>query len=160
MAINDGNVRSPSGEGVALPADVDFGRVKVVNIGNPLDQVISRRSLRPDFRNVDLLSAPTDRPFPHTIVADVNRVDLRTAVGNTIRFLRASNVPFVRVPSGSSVDPASFVRQARDLGARNIVVTTGRVSLSPLIQALRQGGFSMRVRQLHRRTFITARAPR
>ena len=55
---------------MVVDADIEFQRhrVKVVNIGGPLDNFITSRSQRPDFRHVDL------NPGPNTIVANVNQV--------------------------------------------------------------------------------------
>ncbi len=48
------------------------GKVKVVNIGGPLDNFRTPRSQRPDFRHVAL------NPGLNTIVANVNEVRLET----------------------------------------------------------------------------------
>ena len=127
------------------------GQVKVVNIGGPLDNFITSRSQRPDFRHVDL------KPGPNTIVANVNEVELETFFGESVRFLRASNVPFITVPTGAFVKPSAFVRQAQSLQVKRIVITTGRFSEFPIIDALNKAGFSVQRRVIHRRTFITAR---
>ena len=84
-------------------------QVKVVNIGGPLDNFVTPRSQRPDFRHVDLNRGP------NTIVANVNEVELSNIFGKHVRFLRASNVPFVPVPTGAFVEPNAFVKQARGL---------------------------------------------
>ena len=125
--------------------------IRVVNIGGPLDNFITPRSLRPDFRHVDL------NPGPNTIVADVNKVDLRTLVGEYVQFLRASNVPFVEIPTGAFVEPSAFVLQAQRLQPKRIVITTGIFSILPISDALTEAGFSVQQRVIHQRTFITAR---
>ena len=130
--------------------------IRVVNVGGPLQDldtlqaVASARSLRPDFVHVDLNEGA------NTIVANVNNSDLSTLVGSNVRFLRASNVPFTRVPSGAFVDPAVFVEQAENISATRIAVITGTESQGPLIEALSRGGWSVRVRQLGERTVVTA----
>ena len=127
------------------------GRIKVVNIGGPLDNLVSARSQRPDFRHVDL------NPGLNTIVANVNEVDLGTLLGNNVRFLRASNVPFVEVPSGDSVEPDAFARQAQNLPVKRIVITTGVFSEQPIGDVLSSVGFQVRRRGINQRAFITAR---
>jgi hypothetical protein len=122
-----------------------------VNIGGPLNNFVSSRSQRSDFIHVDL------NPGPNTIVANVNEIDLSTIVGTRVRLLRASNVPFVEVPSGEFVEPAAFIRQAQSLQVRRIVVTTGVFSEQLISDALREVGFSVRRREIHQRIFITAR---
>ena len=126
-------------------------QVKVVNIGGPLDNFITPRSQRPDFRHVDLNHGP------NTIVANINEVQLRNILGIHVRFLRASNVPFVPVPTGAFVEPSAFVRQAQNLQVKRIVITTGYLSEFPITDALSRVGFSVRRRIIHQRTFITAR---
>ena len=96
--------------------------VKVVNIGGPLDNFITPRSQRPDFRHVDL------SPGPNTIVANVNEVRLETIFRGHVRLLRASNVPFIEVPTGAFVEPNAFVRQAQSLQVKRIIITTGYLS--------------------------------
>ena len=125
--------------------------VKVVNIGGPLDNFITPRSQRPDFRHVDLNRGP------NTIVVNVNEVELRDVFGENVRFLRASNVPFVPVPTGAFVEPDAFVRQARGLQVKRIVITTGYFSEFPISDALSRAGFSVQRRVIHQRTFIIAR---
>ena len=125
--------------------------IKVVNIGGPLDNSITPRSQRSDFRHIDLNLGP------NTIVANVNEVELSSIVGNNVRFLRASNVPFVEVPSGAFVAPSTFAGQAQRLQVNRIVVTTGIFSEQPISDALRDAGFSVRRRIINQRTFITAR---
>lgn len=125
--------------------------IKIVNIGGALDNFVSSRSQRSDYINVDL------NPGPNTIVADVNAIDLSEIVGNGVRLLRASNVPFIEGPSGEFVDPVAFARQAQRLQARRIVITTGPYSEQLIGDALRDAGFSVRRREIHQRIFITAR---
>ena len=96
--------------------------IKIVNIGGALDNLVSSRSQRSDYINVDL------NPGPNTIAADVNTIDLSEIVGNDVRLLRASNVPFADVPSGEFVDPVAFAKQAQKLQARRIVIATGHYS--------------------------------
>ena len=132
-------------------AGVRQGQVKVVNIGGPLDNFITSRSQRPDFKHIDL------NPGPNTIVANVNQVELETIFQGHVRFLRASNVPFIEVPTGAFVQPSAFVRQAQSLQVKRIVITTGRFSEPPIIDALSKAGFSVQRRVIHQRTFITAR---
>ena len=136
---------------VETEAGAQQGKIKVVNIGGPLDNFITSRSQRPDFRHVDL------NPGPNTIVANVNQVGLETIFHGRVRFLRASNVPFIEVPTGAFVEPSAFVRQAQSLQVRRIVITTGHFSEFPIIDALSKAGFSVRRRIMHQRTFITAR---
>lgn len=136
---------------VETDAGAQQGQVKVVNIGGSLDNFITSRSQRPDFRHVDL------NPGPNTIVANVNQVGLETIFQGHIRFLRASNVPFIEVPTGAFVEPSAFVRQAQSLQVKRIVITTGRFSEFPIIDALSRAGFSVQRRVIHQRTFITAR---
>ena len=136
---------------VEADAGIQQGQVKVVNIGGPLDNFITSRSQRPDFRHVDL------NPGPNTVVANVNQVGLETIFQGHIRFLRASNVSFIEVPTGAFVEPSAFVRQAQSLQVKRIVITTGRFSEFPIVSALNQAGFSVRRRVIHQRTFITAR---
>ena len=136
---------------VEADTGVQQGQVKVVNIGGPLNNFITSRSQRPDFRHVDL------NPGPNTIVANVNQVGLETIFHGCVRFLRASNVPFIEVPTGAFVEPSAFVRQAQSLQVERIVITTGRFSEFPIIDALNKAGFSVRRRVIHQRTFITAR---
>ena len=131
--------------------EVQQARVKVVNIGGPLDNFITPRSQRPDFRHVDLNHGP------NTIVADVNQVELRNIFGEQVRFLRASNVPFIPVPTGAFVEPSAFVRQARSLQVKRVVITTGYISELPMSNALSKAGFSVQRRVIHQRIFITAR---
>ena len=131
--------------------EVQQARVRVVNIGGPLDNFVTPRSQRPDFRHVDLNRGP------NTIVANVNEVELRNIFGKHIRFLRASNVPFVPVPTGAFVEPSAFVRQARNLQVKRIVITTGYFSEFPISDALNKAGFSVQRRVIHQRIFITAR---
>lgn len=130
---------------------VQYDRIKVVNIGGPLDNLIATRRQRPDFIHVDLNRGP------NTIVANVNEVELSNIVGHNVRCLRASNVPFVAVPTGAFVEPSAFVRQAQSLMVKRIVITTGRFSELPISEALREVGFSVQRRVIHQRTFITAR---
>ena len=125
--------------------------VNVVNIGGPLDNIITSRSQRPDFVHVDLSHGP------NTIVANVNSVDLKTILGSDIRFLRVSNVPFIPVPTGSYIAPDSFIRQAQNLKVKRIVITTGIFSEDPISVALNKAGFSVQKRVIHQRPFITAR---
>ena len=125
--------------------------IKVVNIGGPLDNFITTRGQRLDFRHVDLNHGP------NTVVANVNEVDLRDIFGDHVRFLRASNVPFVPVPTGAFVEPDAFVRQARSLQVKRIVVTTGIFSEFSISDALSRVGFSVQRRVIHQRVFITAR---
>ena len=125
--------------------------IKVVNIGGPLDNYITPRSQRSDFRHIDLNLGP------NTIVANINQVELSSLVGNNVRFLRASNVPFVEVPSRAFVVPSTFAGQAQRLQVKRIVITTGIFSEQPISDALRDAGFSMRRRIINQRTFITAR---
>ena len=136
---------------VETDAGTQRERVKVVNIGGPLDNFITSRSQRSDFRHVDLSHGP------NTIVANVNEVELRDIFGKHVRFLRASNVPFIEVPTGAFVQPSAFVRQAQSLQVKRIVITTGRFSELPIIDALSKAGFSVQRRVIHQRTFITAR---
>ena len=89
---------------VKTDAGAQQREVKVVNIGGPLDNFITSRSQRPDFRHVDL------NPGPNTIVANVNQIGLETIFQGGVRFLRASNVPFVGVPTGAFVEPSAFVK--------------------------------------------------
>ena len=126
-------------------------RIKVVNIGGPLNNFITSRSQRPDFRHVDLNHGP------NTIVANVNEVELINIFGENVRFLRASNVPFVPVPTGAFVEPSAFVKQARSLQVKRIVITTGYFSEFPISDALSKAGFSVQRRVIHQRVFITAR---
>lgn len=125
--------------------------VKVVNIGGPLDNFITPRSQRPDFRHVDL------NPGPNTIVANINEVRLETIFRGRVRLLRASNVPFIPVPTGAFVEPNAFVRQAQSLQVKRIIITTGYLSEFPIINALSKSGFSVKRRVIHQRIFITAR---
>ncbi len=125
--------------------------IKIVNIGGALDNLVSSRSQRSDYINVDL------NPGPNTIASDVNTIDLSEIIGNDVRLLRASNVPFVEVPSGEFVDPVAFARQAQKLQARRIVIATGSYSEQLISDALRDAGFSVRRREIHQRVFITAR---
>ena len=138
---------------MVVDADIDVQRVgvKVVNIGGPLDNFITSRSQRPDFRHVDLNHGP------NTIVANVNEVELINIFGENVRFLRASNVPFVPVPTGAFVEPSAFVKQARSLQVKRIVITTGYFSEFPISDALSKAGFSVQRRVIHQRVFITAR---
>jgi len=124
---------------------------KVVNIGGALDENVCSRSLRPDYLNVAM------EPRPNTLVANINTTDLSTVVGRNVRSLRASNVPFVSVPSGKFVEPSVFLRQAQSIGARNILVTTGEASESAIINALRDAGYQVSVRTIHGRRIITAK---
>jgi RHS repeat-associated protein len=121
--------------------------IRVANVGGPLDLEflgISRRSLRPDYINVDV------RPGPNTLVGDVNSIDLAANLGNGVRFLKGSNIPTTPLFSGEPhVDPARLVALANALGARHVVVTTGEVSEPGLIRALKSGGWSVRVRQFN-----------
>ena len=126
-------------------------QVKVVNIGGPLDNFITSRSQRSDFMHVDL------NPGPNTSVANVNEISLETIFTGHVRFLRASNVPFIEVPTGAFVEPSAFVRQAQSLQVKRIVITTGRFSEFLIIDALSKAGFSVKRRVIHQRTFITAR---
>ena len=126
-------------------------QVKVVNIGGPLDNFITSRSQRSDFRHVDLNSGP------NTVVANVNEVSLETIFTGHVRFLRVSNVPFIEVPTGAFVEPSAFVRQAQSLRVKRIIITTGRFSEFPIIDALSKAGFSVKRRVIHQRTFITTR---
>ncbi len=137
---------------VGADAEVQQEQVKVVNIGGPLDNLITPRSLRPDFRHVALNHGL------NTIVANVNEVELRDIFGEHVRFLRASNVPFVGVPTGAFVEPSAFVRQARGLQVDRIVITTGYFSEFPISDALSKAGFSVQRRVIHQRIFITARS--
>ena len=125
--------------------------IKVVNIGGPLDNFITSRSLRSDFRHVDLY------PGVNTIVADVNEVELLPIFGSSIRCMRASNVPFIEVPTGAFVKPSAFVRQAQKLQVKRIVITTGYFSIPVIRAALSESGFAVQQRTIHQRTFITAR---
>ena len=125
--------------------------IKVVNIGGPLDNLITARSRRPDFIHVDLNHGP------NTIIANVNEVELSSIVGPNVRCLRTSNVPFVPVPTGAFVEPNTFVRQAQSLRVKHIVITTGPFSELPIGEALREAGFAVQHRIIHQRTFITAR---
>ena len=136
---------------VDTDTEVQHGQIKVVNIGGPLDNFITPRSQRSDFRHVDLNRGP------NTIVANVNEVELRNIFGEHVRFLRASNVPFVPVPTGAFVKPNAFVEQARGLQVKRIVITTGYFSESLISDTLNKAGFSVRRRVIHQRTFITAR---
>ena len=77
--------------------------------------------------------------------------------GENVRFLRASNVPFVPVPTGAFVEPSAFVKQARSLQVKRIVITTGYFSEFPISDALSKAGFSVQRRVIYRRVFITAR---
>jgi hypothetical protein len=52
-------------------------------------------------------------------------VELKTIFGSHVRFLRASNVPFVAVPTGAFVEPIAFVKQTQSLQVKRIVITTG-----------------------------------
>jgi hypothetical protein len=131
--------------------EVQQARVRVVNIGGPLDNFVTPRSQRPDFRHVDLNRGP------NTIVANVNEVELRNIFGKHVRSLRASNVPFVLVPTGVFVEPSAFVKQARSLQVKRIVITTGYFSEFPINDALSKAGFSVQRRVIHQRVFITAR---
>jgi hypothetical protein len=117
--------------------------VKIVNVGGPLDGFDHPRYARPDFRHVDL------RRGKHTVVADVNTVDLHAVFGDSVRVLRASNVPFSSVPGGW-VKPSKFVRQAEELGVERIIATTGKLGRKPLKQALRRRGWSVDVRRVAR----------
>ena len=136
---------------VNASTEVQRVRVKVVNIGGPLDNFITPRSQRPDFRHVDLNHGP------NTIVADVNQVELRNIFGEHVRLLRASNVPFIPVPTGAFVEPSAFVDQARGLRVKRVVITTGDFSELPISNALNKAGFSVQRRVIHERVFITAR---
>ena len=132
--------------------------VKVVNVGGPLENVDRARYHRPDFRHVDL------RRGKNTVVADVNTVSLREVFGDSVRVLRASNVPFSSVPGGW-VKPSRFVRQAEELGVERIIATTGKLGRKPLKQALRRRGWTVEVRRMPKRDsstpwyVITARPP-
>ena len=126
-------------------------KVKVVNIGGPLDNFITPRSQRPDFRHIDL------NPGPNTIVANVNEVRLEAIFRGRVRLLRASNVPFVQVPTGAFVESNAFVRQAQSLQVKRIIITTGYLSEFPIINALSKSGFLVKRRVIHQRIFITAR---
>lgn len=126
-------------------------RIRVVNIGGPLDNFVSSRSQKSDYINVDL------NPGPNTLVADVNAIDLSEIVGNRVRLLRASNVPFIKGPSGNFVDPVTFAKQANKLQVRRIAITTGIDSEALICDALHGAGFSVRRREIHQRVFITAR---
>ncbi len=130
---------------------VQYGHIKVVNIGGPLDNLITIRGQRSDFIHVDLNRGP------NTIVANVNEVELSNIVGYNVRCLRASNVPFVAVPTGAFVEPSVFVRQAQSLMVKRIVITTGHFSELPISEALSEAGFSVQRRVIHQRTFITGR---
>lgn len=136
---------------VSSETEIQQTQIKVVNIGGPLDNFITPRSQRPDFRHVDL-----NRGL-NTIVANVNEVDLRDIFGENVRFLRASNVPFLPVPTGAFVAPNAFVRQARSLQVKRIIITTGYFSEFPISNALSKAGFSVQRRVIHQRIFITAR---
>ncbi len=125
--------------------------VKVVNIGGPLDNFITPRSQRPDFRHIDL------NPGPNTIVANVNEVRLETIFRGRVRLLRVSNVPFIPVPTGAFVEPNALVRQAQSLQVKRIIITTGYLSEFSIINALSKSGFSVQRRVIHQRIFITAR---
>ena len=118
--------------------------VKVVNVGGPLDGLDHPRYRRSDFRHVDL------RRGKNTTVADVNTADLHAVFGDSVRVLRASNVPFSSVPGGW-VKPSKFVRQAEELGVERIIATTGRLGRKPLKQALRRRGWTVEVRRIPRR---------
>jgi len=132
--------------------------VKVVNVGGPLDGIDRARYSRPDFRHVDL------RRGKNTVVADINTVSLRAVFGDSVRVLRASNVPFSSVPGGW-VKPSKFVRQAEELGVERIIATTGPIGRKPLKQALRRRGWTVEVRRIPRHDsatpwyVITARPP-
>lgn len=134
-----------------VKTDIGAHQVKVVNIGGPLDNFITPRGQRPDFRHVDLNHGP------NTIVANVNEVELGDIFGEHVRFLRASNVPFVPVPTGAFVEPNAFVSQARSLQVKHIVITTGYFSEAPISEALSKAGFSVRRRVIYQRVFITAK---
>ena len=133
------------------PSIVRQNRIKVVNIGGPLDNFITVRSQRSDFIHIDLNHGP------NTIVANVNTVELSDIIGHNVRCLRASNVPFVAVPTGAFVEPNVFAKQAQRLKVRHIVITTGYFSELPISEALSEAGFSVRRRVIHQRVFITAR---
>ncbi len=126
-------------------------RVSVVNVGGPLDGKAVERGLRLDFRHVDLEAGA------NTLVADVNSVDLSKSFGKHVRFLRASNVPFVEVPSGAYINPEKFVIQAQKMGVRHIAITTGVDSGPAITQALERGGFEITPRSIGGREIITAR---
>ncbi len=130
---------------------VQRGQVKVVNIGGPLDNFITPRSLRPDFKHVDLNHGL------NTVVANVNEVELSNIFGEHVRFLRASNVPFVPVSTGAFVEPSAFVRQTRSLQVKRVVIATGYFSEFPISNALSEAGFSVQRRVIHQRIFITVR---
>ncbi len=130
-------------------------KVKVVNIGGPFDNVISRRSLRDDYLDINL--TPTNNP--NTVIADVNKVNLTSIAGKNVEVLRASNVPFVEVSSGAYVKPDIIVGQAKKLGVKYVVISTGKNSVSVLSEALRSGGYSVKVREIGGRYFVTAKAP-
>ncbi|MCY3744105.1 MAG: hypothetical protein OXH00_24095 [Candidatus Poribacteria bacterium] len=134
-----------------VDTDIQHTEVKVVNVGGPLDNFITPRSQRQDFRHVDLNHGP------NTIVANVNEVQLRDILGTHVRFLRASNVPFVPVPTGAFVEPNAFIKQAQSLQVKRIVITTGQFSELAISNALNKAGFSVQRRVIHQRTFITAR---
>jgi hypothetical protein len=122
--------------------------VKVVNVGGPLQGIDHPRYHRPDFRHVDL------RRGKNTVMADVNTVSLRGVFGDSVRVLRASNVPFSSVPGGW-VKPSRFVRQAEELGVERIIATTGTLGRKPLKQALRRRGWTVEVRRMPKRDSST-----
>ncbi len=127
--------------------------INVVNIGGPLDpdfKTISERSLRPNFRHVDIL------PWENGIIADVNSSDLAETFGHRVRYLRATNVPF-NVQTGPYVQPKALVRQANQLGVRHIVITTGKRSVKTIASELENAGWSVKLRYLNGRPFVTAR---
>ncbi len=136
---------------VDAETEVQQRKIKVVNIGGPVNNFITTRGQRLDFRHVDLNHGP------NTVVANVNEVDLRDIFGDHVRFLRASNVPFVPVPTGAFVEPDAFVRQARSLQVKRIVITTGVFSEFSISDALSRAGFSVQRRVIYQRVFITAR---
>jgi hypothetical protein len=143
------------GASVIQSARAGWKGTKVVNVGGPLDENVSPRSLRSDYMDLDL--TPTNNP--NTIIADLNSVDLSSLAGNKVRLLRASNVPFTEVPSGAYVNPNVFASQAIKMGVRQVVVSTGVDSVAPLSKALQSAGYKVTIRNIGGRTIVTGTLP-
>ena len=93
-----------------------------------------------------------------TIVANINKVDLKGKVGTNVRLLKASNVPFEEVPTGKWVDPETFVRQAKSIGAKNIIVKTGTDCIKLMESTLKKAGYVVKTVKRSGLSIITAKA--
>jgi hypothetical protein len=131
--------------------------IRMVNVGGPYyDRHVPSRSLRPHVLNVNVT------PGPNTLVADFNTLDLAKVVGKNVETLRATNVPFCEgVPGSPFVDPQVFVQQAEAIGAKRIVLTTGKRGEPHILGALERAGWLIRIRDHPTRgRFIAAMRPR